>query len=145
MVTRFPYMIKKLPLLNLLNYLFQLELEPQALSQMSIDVPKSEISTRARRKRKRKLNQTAIDSISFTKNKRQRISTGSTTVKQCIREIKRYSQGNPILPLQVKGATISSLGTIVWDKPAFHARNYIWPVGFKRKMPSINNPKIHED
>jgi len=49
------------------------------------------------------------------------------------------------MPVQAKGATIHCLGTVVWDKPAYHARNYIWPVGFKstRKMPSVKNSKIH--
>jgi len=30
----------------------------------------------------------------------------------------------------------------VWDRPNFHSRNYIWPVGYKstRKFPSISNP-----
>lgn len=37
----------------------------------------------------------------------------------------------PILPIQLRGLTIHNLGNIAADKPKFHAKRYIWPVGFK--------------
>jgi len=39
--------------------------------------------------------------------------------------------GKPIMPIQLRGLTILSLGSVVYDKPNFHAKRYIWPVGFK--------------
>lgn len=35
------------------------------------------------------------------------------------------------------------MGTVIWDKPEFHSKNYIWPVGYKstRKLPSTSNSK----
>jgi hypothetical protein len=39
--------------------------------------------------------------------------------------------GKPILPIQLGGMTILDLGKVVYDKPKFHAKRYIWPVGFK--------------
>lgn len=54
--------------------------------------------------------------------------------------VKKYSevpldeQGNPKMPILLKGLTIFDLGKIVCDKDRlynFHAKRYIWPVGFK--------------
>jgi hypothetical protein len=50
-------------------------------------------------------------------------------------DVKRDADGNPVLPFVAKGATVLSLGTIVWDKPAFHQRGYLYPVGFRRYGP----------
>jgi len=62
-------------------------------------------------------------------------------LKQTTREISRDAEGKPILPILAKGSTITELGIVVYDRPAYHSRNYIWPVGFKstRKLPSIKN------
>ena len=35
------------------------------------------------------------------------------------------------MPIQLRGLTIENLGTVVYDRPKFHAKRYIWPVGFK--------------
>jgi len=66
----------------------------------------------------------------------ERIKSGSRSV---IRDVPRDDEGKPILPYQIKGITILNLGAIVWDRPAFSSRNYIWPVGFKsqRRLPSV--------
>ena len=51
--------------------------------------------------------------------------------------IKKYTpvpmdkSGKPVMPIQLRGLTIQNLGTIVWDRPKFHAKRYIWPNGFK--------------
>ena len=47
-------------------------------------------------------------------------------------EIERDEEGNPILPFMAKGAQIQCLGQIVWDQPAFHQTQYLYPVGFRR-------------
>eukprot|EP00026_Physarum_polycephalum_P002430 Phypoly_transcript_02436.p1 GENE.Phypoly_transcript_02436~~Phypoly_transcript_02436.p1 ORF type:complete len:410 (+),score=87.91 Phypoly_transcript_02436:1514-2743(+) len=50
---------------------------------------------------------------------------------------KKYYQvptdatGNPIMPIEMRGLTIHSLGKIVVDRKKFHAKRYIWPAGFK--------------
>lgn len=58
------------------------------------------------------------------------------------RDVKRDENGQPILPIFARGASILSLGTIVYDRPAFHSKGYIFPVGFKsvRKLPSPSQP-----
>ena len=51
--------------------------------------------------------------------------------------IKKYTpvpmgpDSKPIMPIQLRGLTIHNLGSVVWDKAKFHAKRYIWPVGFK--------------
>ena len=51
-------------------------------------------------------------------------------------------EGIPILPLSLGITTIHCLGTVVIDRPAFHSKRYIWPVGYKssRVYASIVNP-----
>jgi len=50
---------------------------------------------------------------------------------------KKYYQvptdvnGNPLMPIEMRGLTIHSLGKIVTDRKKFHAKRYIWPAGFK--------------
>ncbi|KNC46647.1 uncharacterized protein AMSG_03084 [Thecamonas trahens ATCC 50062] len=48
-----------------------------------------------------------------------------------IKPYKRHADGTPVLPATVGKYTVLSLGTVVTDRPGFHAANYIWPVGYK--------------
>ncbi|KAI7866586.1 F/Y-rich N-terminus-domain-containing protein [Spinellus fusiger] len=45
-------------------------------------------------------------------------------------EIPRDSLGNVVLPFSFASLRILSLGTIVWDKAAFHNDRYIYPIGY---------------
>jgi hypothetical protein len=45
--------------------------------------------------------------------------------------VPRDDAGNPVLPITVKGTTILDLGEIVWDRPLFHSKQYLWPAGFR--------------
>ncbi|KAI8056898.1 F/Y rich C-terminus-domain-containing protein [Syncephalis plumigaleata] len=47
-----------------------------------------------------------------------------------VQPIPRDANGRPILPVQVGILTIISLGTVVYDREAFHNERYIWPVGY---------------
>lgn len=40
------------------------------------------------------------------------------------------AEGNPVLPVSLNMVTLHELGTIVHDRPAYHTRRYILPVGF---------------
>jgi hypothetical protein len=64
-----------------------------------------------------------------------------------IRDIKRDEHGKPVFPIKAKGATIHDLGVVVYDRPNYHIKSYIYPVGFKssRKMPSIKHPGEYID
>lgn len=44
-------------------------------------------------------------------------------------------QGNPLLPLTVGVITLHSLGCVIWDRPAFHNKRYIWPPGYHTSRP----------
>ncbi|KAL7324573.1 hypothetical protein PS15p_209752 [Mucor circinelloides] len=48
-------------------------------------------------------------------------------------EVERTKDGSYILPAEVDSWTVLSLGTVVWDKAAFHNQRYIYPVGYRVK------------
>lgn len=56
-------------------------------------------------------------------------------------EVVRDEKGRPILPILAKGANVIKLGRVIYDRPNFHSKAYIWPVGFSavRRLPSIKN------
>lgn len=41
------------------------------------------------------------------------------------------SHGRPVLPLNLGILTVTSLGRVISDRPGFHSKRYIWPVGFE--------------
>lgn len=51
--------------------------------------------------------------------------------------VKRYvpaemdEKGKPKMPIVLGNLTVWNLGTIVTDRPKYHSKRYIWPVGFK--------------
>ncbi|RCH81684.1 hypothetical protein CU098_003296, partial [Rhizopus stolonifer] len=48
-------------------------------------------------------------------------------------EVERAVDGSYILPAEVDSWTVLNLGTVVWDKAAFHNQRYIYPVGYRVK------------
>jgi len=66
-------------------------------------------------------------------------------IKASTKEVERDSNGNPKLPFTAKGATIHSLGTVIFDRAPFSSKSYIWPVGFKssRKLPSLSTANTY--
>jgi hypothetical protein len=48
-------------------------------------------------------------------------------------EVERAKDGSYILPAEVDSWTVLSLGSVVWDKAAFHNQRYIYPVGYRVK------------
>ncbi|KAL9544440.1 hypothetical protein MBANPS3_007618 [Mucor bainieri] len=48
-------------------------------------------------------------------------------------EVERTKDGSYVLPAEVDSWTVLSLGTVVWDKAAFHNQRYIYPVGYRVK------------
>jgi SNF2 family DNA or RNA helicase len=60
-------------------------------------------------------------------------STSKSNNKGAVnRDIKRDDSGNIVFPILAKGgATIWSLGTVIYDRKKYHSKNYIWPIGFR--------------
>jgi hypothetical protein len=52
------------------------------------------------------------------------------------------AEGNPILPLSLNMITVHRLGEVVYDRPAYHNKRYILPVGFttSRSYLSVISP-----
>mmetsp|Transcript_17252 Transcript_17252/g.19228 ORF Transcript_17252/g.19228 Transcript_17252/m.19228 type:complete len:494 (-) Transcript_17252:83-1564(-) len=100
------------------------------------------MSTRNRisRKRTRQTTNLTDSGSSPPPSKKQR---RTKTKSKRLKKVTRDADGRAILPFKAKGATIHCLGTVVCERPKFHTKNYIWPVGFKstRKMPSIKDSK----
>ncbi|OBZ88244.1 Transforming growth factor beta regulator 1 [Choanephora cucurbitarum] len=48
-------------------------------------------------------------------------------------EVDRAEDGSYILPAEVDSWTVLNLGTVIWDKAAFHNQRYIYPVGYRVK------------
>ena len=51
------------------------------------------------------------------------------------------------MPIVLKGLKILNLGAINYQNPNFHAKRYIWPVGFKSERPyySMKQAGLRED
>ncbi|XP_065844288.1 transforming growth factor beta regulator 1-like isoform X2 [Oscarella lobularis] len=60
--------------------------------------------------------------------KRKRLKPGM--VRRKLQPVPLDSEGYPVMPINLGGLTIHSLGRIVADRPGFHSERYIWPVGF---------------
>ena len=52
-------------------------------------------------------------------------------------------EGNPILPLSLNMITVHRLGEVIYDRPAYHNKRYILPVGFttSRSYLSVISPE----
>ncbi|KAL6064802.1 F/Y-rich N-terminus-domain-containing protein [Balamuthia mandrillaris] len=73
-------------------------------------------------------------------SKRKRHTHG---IKQYV-PVKRDKEGNIKFPIVIGGLKVYSLGSIVWDRKKFHAKRYIWPVGYKstRVYPCMDDPSL---
>lgn len=69
-------------------------------------------------------------------------SSGEKNSKKLI-DVAKDEHGNIIFPIKLGPITVLSLGTIVWDRPAYHTDRYILPVGYKasRTLTSYRHPK----
>lgn len=53
-------------------------------------------------------------------------------------EVEKTKDGGYVLPAEVDSWTVLSLGSVVWDRAAFHNQRYIYPVGYRvKKLVSI--------
>lgn len=48
-------------------------------------------------------------------------------------QVEKDEHGNYRLPVEIDSWTVLNLGTVVYDRPAFHNQRYIYPVGYKVK------------
>lgn len=48
-------------------------------------------------------------------------------------QVEKDENGNYRLPVEIDSWTVLNLGTVVYDRPAFHNQRYIYPVGYKVK------------
>ena len=83
----------------------QLEVSDDSVSEPEVDTP----SQSEPEKKKRKRN---VDKV------------------KKYQEIPRDEQGNLILPCSLGVVTLEALGTVVFDRPAYHTERYIYPVGY---------------
>ncbi|KAI9283155.1 F/Y-rich N-terminus-domain-containing protein [Sporodiniella umbellata] len=48
-------------------------------------------------------------------------------------QVEKSGEGHYLLPAEVDSWTVLDLGTVVWDRAAFHNQRYIYPVGYRVK------------
>ncbi len=145
------FLVDRPPLVMRVIYLAQLVLDPEHVhdyvpnrrsSSSYFDIPR-EIMTRSQStvgKRKREDGEEGDDDLSVEPvTKRARLSGGGSLLRFATRPVPRDDDGHVILPVTAKGATIHTLGTVVYDRANYHARNYIWPVGYKRYVQCISH------
>lgn len=48
-------------------------------------------------------------------------------------EIEKTEEGKYVLPAEVDSWTVLDLGSVIWDRAAFHNQRYIYPVGYRVK------------
>lgn len=58
--------------------------------------------------------------------RKQRVSTNVRTYY----EVDRNDHGLYILPVEIDSWTVIDLGTVVYDRPAYHNQRYIYPVNY---------------
>ncbi|KAI9506137.1 F/Y rich C-terminus-domain-containing protein, partial [Coemansia spiralis] len=59
-----------------------------------------------------------------------------------VQPVSRDKDGNYEMPVQVGILTVLCLGSIVWDRDAYHNERYIWPAGYtvQREYYSMKDP-----
>eukprot|EP01090_Pellita_catalonica_P016153 TRINITY_DN4558_c0_g1_i1.p1 TRINITY_DN4558_c0_g1~~TRINITY_DN4558_c0_g1_i1.p1 ORF type:complete len:541 (+),score=110.11 TRINITY_DN4558_c0_g1_i1:94-1716(+) len=83
-------------------------------------------------------------------SKKKQSKNSDAKRKRHSRSVKMYTpaprdaDGNVIFPIHIGGLTILDLGHIAHKRKKFHAKRYIWPIGFKstRLYPSFRNPEV---
>lgn len=72
------------------------------------------------------------------KKRKKQVRPISETIYRVVPVPTDPATGQVILPFSIGVHTIHSLGTIVWDRPAYHNKRYIMPVGYhsSRQYPS---------
>ncbi|KAJ2445407.1 hypothetical protein GGI03_007671, partial [Coemansia sp. RSA 2337] len=60
-----------------------------------------------------------------------------------VQPVPRGEDGRYEMPVQVGVLTVLSLGTVIWDREAYHNERYIWPVGYtvQREYYSMTCPE----
>ncbi|KAJ1910612.1 hypothetical protein IWQ60_010563 [Tieghemiomyces parasiticus] len=77
-----------------------------------------------------------------TRTKRKRPVDNLERVQAAPLPVEKDEQGNYKLPFTQGLVTLTQLGTVVYDREAFHNDRYIWPVGYtvRRRTQSMRDP-----
>jgi hypothetical protein len=80
----------------------------------------------------RKLSHSPVTDTYYHQSRRKKRDTkppNANDVRPFV-EIEKDNDGNPIFPAEVDSWTVLSIGSVVWDRAAFHNQRYIYPVGY---------------
>ncbi|CAO3589640.1 unnamed protein product [Absidia cylindrospora] len=64
------------------------------------------------------------------KNQQRQNSQQVSTAVRTYYEVDRDDGGNYILPVEIDSWTVVDLGTVVYDRPAYHNQRYVYPVNY---------------
>ncbi|KAG0185985.1 hypothetical protein DFQ28_008465 [Apophysomyces sp. BC1034] len=70
-------------------------------------------------------------------------STQVSTVVRTFYEVDKDDRGNYILPVEIDSWTVVDLGTVIYDRPAYHNQRYIYPANYtvRKWYRSMVDPK----
>ncbi|KAG1049112.1 hypothetical protein G6F46_001358 [Rhizopus delemar] len=94
--------------------------------QESVKKPKQETMTI------RSITSTGTTDTYFHQSRRKKRDTkppNANDIRPFI-EVEKNKLGQYVLPAEVDSWTVLNLGTVVWDRAAFHNQRYIYPVGY---------------
>ncbi|KAI9252448.1 F/Y-rich N-terminus-domain-containing protein [Sporodiniella umbellata] len=84
-----------------------------------------------------------------SKKRKAELTTAASYPKQVSKtvrayyEVKKNNDGNYVLPAEVDSWTVIDLGTVIYDRPAYHNQRYIYPVNYtvRKWYRSMVDPK----
>ncbi|KAJ2734980.1 hypothetical protein IW152_001962 [Coemansia sp. BCRC 34962] len=81
----------------------------------------------------------------YSSGKRRKRHHDIASKIRSVQPVPRDEDGKYEMPIQVGVLTVLSLGTVVWDREAYHNERYIWPVGYtvQREYYSMTCPDRH--
>lgn len=91
------------------------------------------VVTTAKRPYKKRANPDGKGKKTMTDKTALQSNTGnaaSTQTKQVVQTISVDVNGVPIYPITMGNLSIYNLGKILFDRPGYHAENWIYPAGF---------------
>lgn len=97
---------------------------------------------------------TILNTVTSNNSKQTKLISGSLTIENNAESVSEETDflvqpipvddtGHPIFPIELHGVSIYSIGEIIPNRPAYHSKDYIYPVGFcsTRNFNSLANPE----
>ncbi|PRP87395.1 chromodomain helicase hrp1 [Planoprotostelium fungivorum] len=137
------FLKEKTPMIRRLEYLRDIVIDPEAANRRKVEKIE-DVGGPLRSTRSQKTKDSVVDFKSFDPLEppiKLNLNFKSPSKSLAPSDVPRDEKGRVILPILAKGASVTCLGKVVYDRTTFHSKTYIWPVGFTsvRRLPSLKN------